>query len=36
MTFDELSVEEPGDCGRSMVTGDMMKNIGRSFCMTFK
>lgn len=31
LTYDELHVSQPGDMGRSMVTGDMIKNIGRAF-----
>lgn len=33
LTFDECKVTEAGDAGRSMVTEDMIKNIGRSLCL---
>ena len=36
MTFNELSVKEPGDFGRSMITADMLKNIGRTFSLMLK
>ena len=31
ITFDKLMVENPGDIGRSMVTRDMLDNIGTAF-----